>query len=194
MAELDSLVSPFDEGPADRDLVIRARAGSRAAFERLVRRHQRHLYFLCLRYVHDHDVAADLTQRAFIRALEGIVSLRDAGSFRGWLFATAVNMARNHRRDNAKFVREDILIEPTIDPDVEGRLESGEVASSLRQAVDGLSPKQRSVVELRIYDELSFAEIGRELRMTPNAARVNFHFAVRKLRRRFARPSSELAA
>jgi RNA polymerase sigma-70 factor (ECF subfamily) len=82
-------------GTDDGDLVEQARGGSRPAFEALVRRYQKAIYFLCLRYVRDHDVAADVTQRTFIRAIEGLPELRDTGVFREWLFRIGVNLALN---------------------------------------------------------------------------------------------------
>ena len=57
-----------DDTP-DEELVKRAQAGDRAALDRLVRRHQRALFALCLRYVRDVDEAADLVQRSFVRAM-----------------------------------------------------------------------------------------------------------------------------
>src|SRR3954468_12342403 len=92
------------EGSNDGELVAQAKEGSRLAFETLVRRHQRTLYFTCRRYVHDHDLAAEMTQRALIRAMESLPQLRDADTFGSWLLKIGVNLALNHLRDSAKFV------------------------------------------------------------------------------------------
>src|SRR5206468_12631104 len=73
-------------GPTDEELVVSARAGARPAFEALVRRYQEPVYFLCYRYVRDHDTAAELSQRAFVRALDSIRDLRHADILRGWLY------------------------------------------------------------------------------------------------------------
>jgi DNA-directed RNA polymerase specialized sigma24 family protein len=91
-------------GLSDEALVGQARTGSRPAFEALVRRYQKALYFLCLRYVHDHDAASDLTQRSFIRVLEKLDDLREDNTFKSWLFRIAANLSLNHIRDHARFV------------------------------------------------------------------------------------------
>ena len=52
----------------------------------------------------------------------------------------------------------------------------------LRAAIAELPPKQRLVLELRIYDELPFAEVALVADCTENAAKVSFHLAVKKLR------------
>ncbi len=57
-----------------------------------------------------------------------------------------------------------------------------EQASALREAVDELPTKQRMTLELRIYEDLPFRDIGVALGISEGAAKVNFHYAVRKLR------------
>jgi len=172
------------EEPSDADLVTRARAGQRPAFEALVRRYQKPLYFLCLRYVHDHDGAADLTQRAFIRALEKMDELRDPSIFRGWLFRIGANLALNHLRDNARLVEEESRTtdEPAQTPEAQLRLEAAEEAVALRRAVAMLPTRQRMTLELRIYEDLAFRDVAAALQTTEGAAKVNFHYAVRRLR------------
>jgi RNA polymerase sigma-70 factor (ECF subfamily) len=170
--------------PSDADLVERARTGAGAAFEALVRRYQKPLYFLCLRYVHDHDAAADLAQRAFIRALEKMDELREANIFRSWLFRIGANLALNHLRDHARFVDEEgpAVGDPPLTPEAQTRLEAAEEALALRRAVALLPTKQRMTLELRVYEDLSFRDIASALETTEGAAKVNFHYAVRRLR------------
>jgi RNA polymerase sigma-70 factor (ECF subfamily) len=151
----------------------------------LVRRYQKPLYFLCLRYVRDHDAASDLAQRTFIKALEKMDELRDARIFRSWLFRIGANLALNHLRDNARFVEEEA---PPADGEdrvmghAEAQLEAVEDAAALRRAVAELPTKQRMTLELRIYEDMAFRDIAVALETTEGAAKVNFHYAVRRLR------------
>jgi RNA polymerase sigma-70 factor (ECF subfamily) len=168
--------------PDDDALVARATAGSRPAFEELVRRHQKGIYFLCLRYVRDHDAAADLAQRTFIRAFEKVTELRDARTFRGWLYRIAANLSLNHLRDHARFVDEEDAYEAALPPDAPAALEAGEESAALRLAVAQLPTKQRMTLELRVYEDLPFKDIAQALGTTEGAAKVNFHYAVGKLR------------
>jgi RNA polymerase sigma-70 factor (ECF subfamily) len=181
--------------PSDADLVERARAGSRPAFETLVRRYQRPLYFLCLRYVRDHDAASDLAQRTFIKALEKMDELRDAQIFKSWLFRIGGNLALNHLRDNARFVEEEAAAgDDTQAPEAEAQMEAAEDAVALRRAVAELPTKQRMTLELRVYEELSFKDIADALDTTEGAAKVNFHYAVRRLRTLLARAGTTSGA
>jgi RNA polymerase sigma-70 factor, ECF subfamily len=171
--------------PGDEELVHLAKAGSRPAFESLVRRYQKPLYFLCFRYVRDHDAAADLAQRTFIRVLEKLSELREENTFKSWLFRIGANLALNHIRDHARFVEE---TEPGMGEEMsrtleaDAQLEAAELAEALRQAVGLLPTKQRMTLELRIYEELAFKDIAVALNTTEGAAKVNFHYAVRRLR------------
>jgi RNA polymerase sigma-70 factor (ECF subfamily) len=185
---------PEPDETADETLVAGARAGERAAFEALVRRYQKPVYRLCFRYVRDHDEAADLTQRTFVRVMGRLGDLRQGELFRTWLFRIGVNLALNHIRDNARFVEEPPEgLDPALAVTAVGvsRLVAGELATALRKAVEALPTKQRMTLELRIYEELSFRDIALALGTSEGAAKVNFHYAVRKLRSRLG-PAEEL--
>jgi RNA polymerase sigma-70 factor (ECF subfamily) len=178
-----------DDTP-DEVLVQRAQGGDRVALDRLVRRHQRALFALCLRYVRDADEAADLVQRSFVRVMGKLAELRDPGVFRSWLLRIGAHLALNHIRDHARFVADDGDIESGVGDEravsASDRIEAAEVASALRAAVDTLPTKQRMTLELRIYEDLPFRDIGAALGITEGAAKVNFHYAVRKLRGTFS--------
>ena len=169
--------------PGDEVFVAQACAGSRAAFEALVRRYQKPVYFLVRRYVRDHDEAADLAQRTFIRAFGKLADLRGAEVFRTWLFRIAVNLSLNYLRDNARFVDDDEACEQVPVPAVGAdRIQARQEVEALRQAARELPGKQRLTLELRIYEELSFRDIALALGISEGAAKVNFHYAVGKLR------------
>src|SRR5262252_3005576 len=123
-----------DETPDDV-LVKRAQGGDRAALDRLVRRHQRALFALCLRYVRDTDEAADLVQRSFVRAMGKLSDLRDAGVFRSWLLRIGAHLALNHIRDHARFVADDGELEAGVSDEravsATDRLEAAEASSAL---------------------------------------------------------------
>lgn len=167
----------------DDPLVERFRAGDMRAFDDLVRRYQRAIYALALRYVRDPDDAKDIAQRAFVKAFEGLGGFRRASSFRTWLYRIAVNLALNHVRDRKPRgeLPEEAL---AIDAVGAGNLVAAEDRRRLWRAIDELPPKQRLVLELRVYDDLPFREVAEIAGTSENAAKVNFHHAVKALRER----------
>jgi RNA polymerase sigma-70 factor, ECF subfamily len=174
-----------DASDADPDLplVERFKAGERRAFDELVRRHQRTVWRVARRYVKNDADAADVAQQAFVRAFRSITTFRGSASFRSWLYKIAINLALNHIRDHAKH-KADELGEDATTARATGpqRIIADEDQAALRAAVAELPPKQRMVLELRVYDELSFKEVAELADCSENSAKVNFHHAVKRLR------------
>lgn len=182
---MDWAVGVSEDAPVDLDagLVARSRRGDRDAFEAIVRRHQRGLWRLVRRYVRSDDDASDVTQQAFVRAYRALDGFRFEASVRSWLYRIGINLALNHVRDRAREQPSE------LDPDAlavnavgAGGLEASEQQAALRAAIAELPPKQKMVLELRVYDELSFREVAALCDCTENAAKVSFHFAVKRLR------------
>lgn len=167
----------------DRLLVEQFHAGERAAFDQLVRRHQRGMWRLVLRYVRRDADAQDVTQLAFVRAYKGLASFRGSASVRSWLYRIAINCAlswlRDHRREQPTEIPDEALVIEHASP---GRIADGETAARLRAAIAQLPPKQKLVLELRIFDDLSFREVAELADCSENTAKVNFHYAVKRLR------------
>jgi RNA polymerase sigma-70 factor, ECF subfamily len=133
--------------------------------------------------VKNDDDAKDIAQRAFVKAFQSLESLRGAGAFRTWVYRIASNLSMNHLRDHARLQSDS---EAGVNVPVEAiggaRLVEAEDQVRLRAAIETLPPKQRQVLELRVYQELSFKEVADIAGCTENTAKVNFHHAVKKLR------------
>jgi RNA polymerase sigma-70 factor (ECF subfamily) len=171
--------------PVDVDsaLVARARRGERGAFDEIVKRHQRGLWRLVRRYVKNDADASDVVQLAFVRAFRALERFRGEASVRSWIYRIGINLALNHLRDRVREQPSDVAgAELTVDAVAPGAMLSAERALALRQAVAELPPKQRMVLELRVFDDLSFREVAALADCTENAAKVSFHYAVKKLR------------
>lgn len=184
---LAMLGQPDVKEDADFPLIERVRAGDRRAFDELVRRHQRHLWRVARRYVRNDADAADIVQQTFVRAYRAVDGFRGAASVRSWLYRIAINLSINHVRDHRRElpggagaeIGETQLTASATGPQ---RIIAGEDAARLRAAIAELPPKQRMVLELRVFDELSFREVAELADCTENAAKVNFHYAVKRLK------------
>ena len=186
--EMAAALEPAED--LDLGLVERFRAGDRRAFDELVRKYQRPIYYMVLRYVKDGDEAKDVAQRAFVRAFEGLAGFRADAAFRTWLYRIAVNLALNHLRDHRRHVEVDET-SATVEAVGAGRLADAQARGRLRAALDALPPKQRLVLELRVYEELPFREVAEIAGCSENAAKVNFHHAVKRLRERLLGPCAQ---
>ncbi len=141
------------------------------------------MYRLIRRYVRSDADAADVCQQAFVRAFKGLATFRGAASVRSWMFRIGINCAlswlRDHKREQPAEIAEDALVEDHASP---ARLALGESNARLRAAIEKLPPKQKLVLELRVFDDLAFKEVAELADCTENTAKVNFHYAVKKLR------------
>ena len=176
----------------DRDVLERHRAGERGAFDELVRRHQRALWRVARRYVKNDADASDVVQQAFVRAFRAVDAFRGAATVRSWLFRITINAALNHLRDHGR-ERPDEIAEDALTTTATGshNIEAAQDKDKLRAAVAALPDKQRMVLELRVFDDLSFREVAELAACTENAAKVNFHYAVKRLRQLMAGDGSE---
>lgn len=174
-----------DSTAEDGELVSRARSGSRAAREALAEKHYGTVFRFLLSLTGDEDRAADLTQDTFVKAFRGLASFRGDATFRTWLLAIATNELRagyrkTERRAEVALQQAATLPHPGESPDA-GLVHRTEV-ERIRRALDTLPEKQRLSVGLRLFDGLSFREVGVATGSTEGAARVNFFHGLRRLR------------
>jgi RNA polymerase sigma-70 factor (ECF subfamily) len=193
-----ALIAPHPSADPDADLLPALRDGDRRAFDQLVRRHQRGVWRIVQRYLKNEADTSDVVQQAFVRALRALPTFRGAASLRSWLYRIAINCAlswiRDHRREVPTEV-DDLLdlgdgAAETAQPSAVGRLERRDREDALRAAVAKLPPKQRMVLELRVFDDLSFREVAELAECSENTAKVNFHYALKRLRELMA-PAAE---
>lgn len=170
------------EKKSDMEIVDAVKGGEKKWFTVLVRRHQRALLRLCLRFLKDQSSAEDVVQESFIKAYEKLESFEARASFKSWLFQIAVNTAKNKLRsphdDHA-----DISIMPlAIAPIAESSLVYGSIAKLLQQHIDELPFKQKTALVLRVYEDLSFKEIADVMQCPYDTAKANYRHAILRLK------------
>ena len=168
----------------DDQLVERVKNGDSKAFEELVVRHQKSVYYFVLRVLKNPLDAEDTVQKIFLLAFQNIMGFRADASFKTWLYRIGINQCHNYFRKNKnrEFFSVDDIPMTDVRADPERDFSNKERVAHLQKAVDRLPYKQRMVVTLRIYQELSFEEIGTALHIRTNSAKVNFHHALEKLK------------
>ena len=155
----------------DAELVARALQGEAAAFEAIMRRHNR-LLFRCVRGVIGDDAEAqDVVQDAYLRAFGALREFRADAALGTWLARIAINVAIDAQRRQGRSVpldeSQDLDTEPAMEhstafnasaaflPDAQA--ERSEMRALLQRAIDSLPPLYRSVFVLRAVEELSVA-------------------------------------
>lgn len=168
------------------DLVLRARDGDQDAFSELVRLHQDEVFTLALRLVADRELAADISQEAFVRAWRALPNFRGDSKFSTWMHRITVNVAWTQRRKQRRH-RADSIEEVFVDPvsesiSPERAAESAVMQRRLRQALDNLPKPTRTVVVLKDVYGWTHGEIAEHLGITVTAAKVRLHRGRKHLR------------
>ena len=170
------------ERPSDeRDLVLAAQRGEREAFSELVRRHQRRAYVVARSIVVNHEDAEDAVQDAFLHAYKAIGRFLPDQAFGAWLHRIVANAALDVTRRRKVRAAEELpetIASPFRDP-----AEAGELRQKLREALETLPERQRSVIVLHEVEGYKHAEIGKLLDIPEGTARSDLHYARAQLRR-----------
>lgn len=188
MADLrrqDSRRSAIEE----RDLIQKILSGERDLYARLVERHQRNLYQLCLAILSNPHEAEEAAQVAFIKAYRALGSFHGDSSFRTWLTRIGLNHCRDllRTRKKRRFLSLEILLEEgrkVPDALIERLPEPPEPLPVLTPEMLGsLSEGERKIVELVRDREgcISYEEIGKELGLSLDGVKGRLKRARAKL-------------
>jgi RNA polymerase sigma-70 factor, ECF subfamily len=177
----------------DRTDIARVRAGDADAYRALVERHGRALFRLAYRMTGNQQDAEDVVQESFLRAYRQLANFDERASFATWLYRIATNCAldlvRARKRRPEDLATGDADAEdpiarvPASGPTPERSTLSAEVRDCVAEAMQELSPVERTAFVLRHFEGMRIEEISRVLDCQPGAAKHSVFRAVRKLRR-----------
>jgi len=169
----------------DLQLIDEVRGGQRASFSELVKRHQRGLLRLSMRFMKDLDISQDVVQDAFIKAFEKLHLFEGRASFKSWLYQIAVNTARNKLRESRYDYSNIDDVQLSVSATAEKGLVHSAVSEIIQEQVDRLPFKQKTALVLRVYEDMSFAEIAEVMECPYDTAKANYRHALMKLREAF---------
>jgi RNA polymerase sigma-70 factor (ECF subfamily) len=172
-------VDTFDSRD-DAALAQACRTGDTAAFESLVRRHQRMLLNVAFRMTGVYEDSCDIVQDAFIAAWRKIAEFRGESQFSTWMTAIVVNLSRNRlqqRQLQEKRTAYSLdaplpggdggqMPEPACEnASVLDQMEEAEIRQALRRCIDALTPEFREVLVLRDMQDMPYDQVGAALKL-----------------------------
>jgi RNA polymerase sigma-70 factor (ECF subfamily) len=185
----------------DQEIVALARAGEEVAYRELIRRYERPLFSLLFRMVRDRELAEDLAQETFVKALNAIESYRPEFKFSSWIFKIANNAAIDHLRrreldtlslEGSPQAETPEAIEATA-LQIGGRQESPlaevearELGGQIEAAIAQLRPEYRSCILLRHVEGRAYEEIAEILNLPLGTVKTYIHRARNELRQALA--------
>lgn len=174
----------------EAELLARFRKGDSASFDGIVREFRADLYRVALRILGHHDRADEAVQESLVRAWKGLARFRGESALRTWLIRIVVNVARTMMRSRREGgdPPDDRVVDPA--EGTESRIAKKQLRRRVRTAVAKLPPRQREVVWLKVFCELTHQEVASAMGITEGAAKAHLHQAVANLRRRMASEES----
>ncbi len=177
-------------GETDAQLVRRAKAGDTAAFGTLVERYMRRAYYGALGLCGSAEDAMDLSQEAFVRAFRARHKIDPDRPFYAWLYQIIRRLCFNHTRDRrtrrqgieaAGNWLADQAQARTAGMNPDRALECAETKARVREALEGLTDRDREVLVLKEFEGLRYREIAELLGIPIGTVMSRLYTARRRL-------------
>jgi len=158
----------------------------------LIKRHQSKIYGFIYSKVTDRDIADDIFQDTFIKVIKTLKSnsYNEEGKFLPWVMRISHNLIVDHFRRNKKMpmyreTEEFSIFSIMTDnsPNVENRIITDQVENDLKRIIEQLPDDQKEVLQMRIYQDLSFKEIADLTGVSINTALGRMRYALMNLRK-----------
>jgi RNA polymerase sigma factor (sigma-70 family) len=178
---------------SDIELIDQVLAGNQAAYADLVKRHQRFVFTLAMRFAKGREDAEEIAQDCFIKAYRSLGSFQRQSKFSTWLYSivytTAMTFLRKKRVDTDSIDDENTYIQ------VESQSSAYDVNNAenrsrsfyLNQAIEQLLPDDATIITLFYKGEQSLEEIGQALGMEANTVKVKLFRARQRLKEKLER-------
>ena len=187
--------------PQDEELLVkRIKIGDENAFAEMVELHQKMVFNVALRCVHNYDDASDITQEVFIKAYRSIDSFKGKSQLSTWLYRITVNLCMDFARKNKLYYKNIVDLETENDegeemelplPDLsyspENKLEEKELREALTAAIDSLPKDAREIIVMRDINDMSYNEIAETLGIELGTVRSRLARARVKLRNKLVK-------
>lgn len=165
---------------SDAELVRRFQHGDLAAFDALVHRFQDRVYRLALVWLYDPQHAPDASQEVFLRAFKGLKGFRFRSAPFTWLYRATRNVCSEINRKRPAEPLENEPTDPAMSADKQ--IAGEQAARWVRELVAALPPRQREVVVLRLFEELSVEATASAMGCRPGTVKALLHKAMHKLK------------
>lgn len=177
---------------SDSDLISLYLGGDESALKTLILRHEQKIFTYILTSVKNRELAEDLFQDTFIKVINTLRAgaYKDEGKFAQWVMRIANNLKIDYFRkaqrlpayeSNGEFdIFDTLSIE---DPSVEQKMIQEQVYSDIQDLLQYLPEEQREVLEMRIYQDISFKEIAELTKVSINTALGRMRYALINLRK-----------
>jgi len=177
---------------SDETLCLSASLGNTYAFEMIIDRWERKIYSLASRFLSNREDAEDATQEIFLKVYTKSHTFNGNSSFKTWLYSVALNSINDHRRKTRR--KHTLIDEKIIDDEKANNVDYGnphdpyetvhknQFINLLKTSMSKLPEKQRTVLMLKEYNDLTFEEIADVLRCPVSTVKSRLYKGLENLK------------
>ena len=176
----------------EKELIKQLKNGNEEAFNEIVERYSKKLYYLCLKMLQNEKDAEDTVQTVFLKAYMNLSKFEEKSSISTWLYRIGVNVCTDVLRKRKKETvtslyttgpdEEEYTLEiPDEKENVEKAVLEKERKEALYQAINTLKPKQKQFIVLRDIEGLPYEEIAKILNMNTGTVKSGINRARKAL-------------
>jgi RNA polymerase sigma-70 factor (ECF subfamily) len=178
----------------EKELLYRAQNGDEGAFQQIVDKYKRQMYYLALDLTGNHYDAEDLSQEAFVKAYTSIQGFRGEAKISSWLHRIVVNAHLDERRKKSLTLlrtsdelNESLTIHSTsssgFETNPERKMEQSKMQEHIEEALKTLTNRERTIFVLRHYQEHALKEIAEMLELSEGTVKSFLFRAIKKLQK-----------
>jgi RNA polymerase sigma factor (sigma-70 family) len=178
---------------SDIELIKLSLKGNQSAYADLVKRHQRFVFTLAMRFTKSREDAEEVAQDCFVKAFRSLESFKQESKFSTWLYSivytTAMTSLRKKRLDTSSIDDEEtyIQIENVSSGYDTDNIENKSRSFYLNQAIEQLTPDDATIITLFYKGEQSLEEIAQTLGIEANSVKVKLFRARQRLKEKLER-------
>ena len=169
----------------DKLLVYRSKRGSQEALTRIYGKYKRNLLLLAMSLLNDRTASEDVVHDVFVSFVRGLDHFRLTGSLKSYLMTCTANHARNRNKSERRRANGGTNAEEAPAGSIEGPLESivcNEQIEQLGNALAELPFEQREAVMMHLHASMTFRDIAKACRISPNTAKSRYRYGISRLR------------
>lgn len=186
-------MNAISEEERDTDLLARVAAGDMAAMRALYMAHAAAVQRFVRTRLRDEFAVADIVQDTMLSVWRGAAGFEQRCTIRAWILSLARNKMIDHlRKQTRQASAEPDESIPSEDPDAEAVVVAAEDARRVRACVDALSDRQRAVVHLAFFEDLSYPEIAAIEKVPEGTVKTRIFHAKKLLMRCLSRPPQQV--
>jgi len=174
----------------DEDLLNTFKSDPYKGFDLIVSTYQERLYWHVRKMVIDHDDANDIMQNVLVKIWKGLANFRAESALFTWLYKIATNETLTFlKQKKNKFSTSITELEGQLPggTDSESLISGDEIQIRLQLAIQRLPEKQRTVFNMRYFEEMKYEKMSRILSTSEGALKASYHHAVKKIEAYFSR-------